>query len=93
MGKSEREMLTSVGINLLILYRNDTAGMGQSGVKIPKHPGMVVRNLATGRRFLFSDLAVNLFILYGYNTAGMAECGFMVPGHPGMVVGNLAAGG
>ena len=93
MGKSERKMLPGVGVNLLILYRNDTAGMGQPGGKIPKYPGMVVRNLATGRRFLFSDLAVNLFILYGYNTAGMAERGFMVPGHPGMVVRNLAAGG
>ena len=93
MGKSEREMLTSVGINLLILYRNDTAGMAERGFMVPGNPGMVVGNLATGRRFLFSDLAVNLFILYGYNTAGMAERGFMVPGNPGMVVGNLAAGG
>lgn len=45
MGKSEREMLTSVGINLLIFYRNDTAGMGQPGGKIPKYPGMVGWNL------------------------------------------------
>ena len=86
-------MLTSVGIDLLILYRNDTAGMGQSGGKIPEHTGMVVRNLAAGRRFLLSDLGVNLLILYGYNTAGMAERGFMVPGHTGMVVRNLATGG
>ena len=93
MGESERKMLSGVGVDLFIFYRNNTAGMGQSGIKIPEYPGMVVRNLATGRRFLFSDLAVNLFILYGYNTAGMAERGFMVPGHPGMVVGNLAAGG
>ena len=93
MGESERKMLSGVGVDLFIFYRNNTAGMGQSGIKISKHPGVVGRNLAAGRRFLFSDLAVNLFILYGYNTAGMAERGFMVPGHPGMVVRNLAAGG
>ena len=67
--------------------------MGQYGVKIGMHPGMVLSILAKCLRFLFSDLAFNLFILYGYNTAGMAERGFVVPGHPGMVVGNLAAGG
>ena len=48
MGESERKMLSGVGVDLFIFYRNNTAGMAERGFMVPGHPGVVGRNLAAG---------------------------------------------